>query len=336
MRRLLFNGDRSSPFVALDFQILRGYYDIVPFHYRGRTDLFRLGRLLKRADGVLSWFADTHAFAATALAKALHRKSIVIVGGYEVAREPSIDYGLQVLSGIGGWVRRWQLRWTLGHADMVISGSEFSRRELLRIAAPRRLRVVLHGGIDGERFRPGGDKAAQVVTVASVKDQRSFQRKGIPQILQCARAMPDVPFRLLGDCSDAWALRIQEGAPSNLHFGGLVNPRRLVQEYQRSKVYLQLSVHEAFGIAVAEAMACECVPVVSDRGSLPEVVGGAGYVVPFDSIDHATAAITKALVDGETGGKARLRVLQNFPLSRRAKELTEAVEAAYAVGGAPR
>ena len=35
---------------------------------------------------------------------------------------------------------------------------------------------------------------------------------------------------------------------------------------------------EAFGLAAAEAMACGAIPVVSDRGALPEVVGDNGFV----------------------------------------------------------
>jgi glycosyltransferase involved in cell wall biosynthesis len=48
------------------------------------------------------------------------------------------------------------------------------------------------------------------------------------------------------------------------------------------------SLMEGFGMAVAEAMACGAAVVVSDRGSLPEVVGDAGIVTGTEA--HSVAA----------------------------------------------
>jgi len=42
------------------------------------------------ADITFSWFADTHAFLAVLLSKLFRKKSIVVVGGYEVANVPEI------------------------------------------------------------------------------------------------------------------------------------------------------------------------------------------------------------------------------------------------------
>ncbi len=50
--------------------------------------------LIETLKGVLwsgvtfSWFADVHAFAAVLVSKLFKRKSIVVVGGYEVAKVP--------------------------------------------------------------------------------------------------------------------------------------------------------------------------------------------------------------------------------------------------------
>lgn len=61
-------------------------------------------------------------------------------------------------------------------------------------------------------------------------------------------------------------------ATPNVEFTGFVAEDELIKWYQKAKVYNQPSWHEGFGISVAEAILCECIPVVSDCGALPEVV----------------------------------------------------------------
>lgn len=58
----------------------------------------------------------------------------------------------------------------------------------------------------------------------------------------------------------------------------------------------QPSLMEGFGMAVAEAMACGAACVVSDRGSLPEVVGDAGIVVAPDA-ESIAAGLRTVLTD---------------------------------------
>jgi glycosyltransferase involved in cell wall biosynthesis len=53
---------------------------------------------------------------------------------------------------------------------------------------------------------------------------------------------------------------------------------------------------EGFGMPVAEAMACGTPVIVSDRGSLPEVVGDAGIVVP-PTADALETALAHVLTD---------------------------------------
>jgi len=92
-------------------------------------------------------------------------------------------------------------------------------------------------------------------------------------------------------------------------------------------VYAQFSFHEAFGCSVAEAMLCNCIPVVTAGTSLPEVVGDAGFTVTHWDEKEAAEAIKKALdAPDELGEKARERILTEFPLKKREKELIKRIE----------
>ena len=106
---------------------------------------------------------------------------------------------------------------------------------------------------------------------------------------------------------------------------GFVEDKEMLNILSQAKVYVQVSEHEAFGCAIAEAMLCECVPVVSRVGAIPEVVGDCGYYV--DILDHKEKAekIKLALKDTQTGKIARKRIIENFTLERRREELLKAV-----------
>ena len=49
--------------------------------------------------------------------------------------------------------------------------------------------------------------------------------------------------------------------------------------YRASDIYIHTSVTEAFGLTVAEAMACGMPVVAYRKSAVPEVVGDAGYLV---------------------------------------------------------
>jgi len=56
---------------------------------------------------------------------------------------------------------------------------------------------------------------------------------------------------------------------------------------------------EAFGLVAAEAMACGAVPIVSDRGALPEVVAEHGFIVAPTAQGFADAIRTVMALPGE-------------------------------------
>ncbi len=95
---------------------------------------------------------------------------------------------------------------------------------------------------------------------------------------------------------------------------------------QRAKVYVQVSAHEGFGCSLAEAMLCECVPVVTDRGAIPEVVGDTGFYVPFGDSKVAATKIKDAMMATKNGKRARERIVNLFPLQKRERDLVKEID----------
>jgi len=88
-------------------------------------------------------------------------------------------------------------------------------------------------------------------------------------------------------------------------FTGLVPESILPCLYSLARVFVFPSLHESFGMPVLEAMACGTPVIVSNRFSLPEIVGAAGIYVDPLNIKELAKAMYKVLNDEETYRKYR-------------------------------
>jgi glycosyltransferase involved in cell wall biosynthesis len=138
--------------------------------------------------------------------------------------------------------------------------------------------------------------------------------------LKASVYLPDVRFVLVGEISDVLRASLQKTGGHNVEFTGYLDFEALLPYYRKAKVYCQLSTHESFGVALAEAMSCGCVPVVTRKYSLPEIVGDTGFYVPYNNPEETADTIRKAL-KSEKGLKARARIEGYFSSKVRERKL---------------
>jgi glycosyltransferase involved in cell wall biosynthesis len=101
----------------------------------------------------------------------------------------------------------------------------------------------------------------------------------------------------------------------------------MVQMYAEATIAVVPSVYEGFGLPAGEAMACG-VPIVSTNGgALPEVVGGAGVLVPVRDVHALVTEISSLLEDAELrhelGERGRRRIVEKFCWHVTARRMTE-------------
>jgi glycosyltransferase involved in cell wall biosynthesis len=211
--------------------------------------------------------------------------------------------------------------------DKVLAISNANRRDILKnTGVPERRTRLIYLGFEIPAALPPFEKRKEVLTIGEVS-RSNLKRKGLDFFVKTAAAFPEIPFVLAGKWTPDGTIEIlKKAAPPNVRFTGALSDEELQQHLSRAAVYAQLSYHEAFGCAVAEAMLYECVPVVTRQYALPEVVGDAGYLVEYGNFPETIETIRKALNDKESGKRARQRVLLEFPLERRRQELQTAVE----------
>ena len=332
MARILFVHNRRASFIELDRELLAERWALESWYQtRPLPNLPALARAVRRCDLVFGWWANWHTFWALALAAALRRPSVLVVGGFDTANLPEIGYGFQ-----RGGVRAWASRWVMRRASRLVTNSFYSRGEIERnVGIPgERVAVVHHGVPDPFGSLPEGEPERLALTVGIV-DRVNLERKGLRAFVEAAVFLPDVEFLLAGAFEGDAIEELRPRAPANVTFTGGVPRDRLEDCFRRAAVYLQPSRHEGFGVAVAEGMLAGCVPVVTRAGALPEVVGDAGLVVDSREPRELAAAVSRALAFGDDARRrARERVLSRFTVEQRADGLA-AIVAAALVGEAP-
>lgn len=315
LRSILFVHNGPAQFVRLDLEELRKRYQVTECYLRSRwVNPVSIWRQVRTHDLVFGWFASWHTFLPFVFARLLGKPSVLVVGGYDVANMPQAGYGHQ-----RGGIKKWVSKLTMRSATCLITNSQYSEDEALRNAGLSReqLTMIYHGIPDPFGILPEGPRARIALTVGNV-DKSNLLRKGHEAFVRTAALMPDVSFVLAGAWQDSAVDHLRAMATPNVTLTGWLSDEALGDYYRRASVYVQPSLHEGFGLSVAEAMLAGCVPVVSRVGSLPEVTGDSGIFVDTP----APAAIAKAIAEAltypeEARAPIRQRILDEFPLEKR-------------------
>lgn len=326
MTSICFSGNSSVAFIKRDYEILKKFFEVIIIEPpKTKLEWTRypsiVKKIVKKSDIVFGWFAGWITTPAVYYAKKYNKKSVIVVGGYDAAYVPEINYG--AFTNIR---EKIPAKYVLMHADLLLAVSEFNKKEILKKIKPRKIKVV-YNGVDVENFKPDKDKNNNlVITVGKIK-KINIKRKGIKTFVGVAKYLPGIDFAVIGGVVDDSIDYLKSIASKNVKFTGFVSDQELLRWYQRAKVICQLSYYESFGLAPAEGMACECIPVVTDRGALSEIVGNIGFYVPYGDEKATADAIKRALeISDEKRKKARERIMKMFSMDIREEKLLEIIE----------
>ena len=320
--RILFFSTISPPFIEEDEVILSRHYPLEKIINRGAQALLRLPPAILRANLVFCWFGSVYAAYAVFLSNLLRKKSVVVLGGVDASKDAEINYGI--------WLTPWKaflLRHAFRRADRLLAVDPFLQREAARLAGYDGQNILtVPTGYDPQQWNEGGKKEALVLTVASCETMWRFKKKGLDKLFDAARALPNIPFMVIGIHS-SFIPDIEGMKPSNVTLVPYVPRDELVRYYQRAKVYCQPSYTEGLPNSLCEAMLCGCVPVGTRVGGIPTAIGDAGYLVDYRDQQGLVAALRHALVaPAEMGAKARTRIASEFTRERREQSLCRIID----------
>jgi glycosyltransferase involved in cell wall biosynthesis len=311
MKTILFTYKDLSTFVLNDLNILKKHYKVIPIRWINEEDfIYKVKNIIDMVDITYSWFAIEHAYYTIRLSQNKGIKSIVVVGGWDAAECPDINYGRFQLSK--GEIFR--TKYVLKHSDVLLAVSKFTKNEVLNRFDLKNIKLV-YNGVDINKFNIK-EKDDIICTIGS-----KIELKGLETFAEVSKYFPNYKFVIIGINS-----KLIHDINPNIIQTGIINHNEVTDWLEISKVYCQLSYRESFGVALAESMLCGCIPLVTDVGAMKEVVGENGYYTNYNDVEKTIDGINKSMNSNLSKKDIRKRIVNNFSMSKREKKILNIIE----------
>ena len=264
----------------------------------------------------VEWFAGEH--------DVVHSQSPMLIPTTSAARVVTIhdlDF-LRHPDQMSAEIRRDYPRLARSHAaraDAIVVSSHYAAGEVMRElgVTPSRVHVCPPGRPDwsaGVAARQSARRGTTILFMGTLN-----LRKNVGTLLEAYARLraqvADAPRLVLAGhttpASARWEARAK-AAPlaGHVEITGYVDTARRIELFANARMLVLPSYEEGFGLPVLEAMACGVPVVVSSRGSLPEVAGGAAEPIDPDDADAMAAKMRELLTDGPAESAAQRGLLQ--------------------------
>lgn len=335
---IFFLSSDTGTFIDTDYSLLCKHYRVkrlkfdFPATKRGYANLNTIFHVsaqflhliagLFNCNIVFIWFVDYWALRVISLAHLLNIRVICVIGGWEVAKVHEMNYG-----GLLDDEFRKKIHQNLKKVDKILAVSEFSKREILQVDPSLNISVI-YNAVDIKRFCPMDGPRKSILTVGYISSRQHVKLKGIDILCNVSRRFPELKFLIIGVHRECIPY-LKKISSKNVEILPVLSNDEIIPYYQNASIYCQLSWRESFGVALVEAMACGCIPIATNRGALPEVIGKCGYLVEYGDIDGLEGALHKAinLNNSECG---RERVEMHFSIEKRELDLIDTINSVMA------
>lgn len=212
------------------------------------------------------------------------------------------------------------------NTNLFICHYEFAQvPELFFTRRPRFVPLV----VDTAFYKPVSLPKERFMLNVAWSEPLNSERKCLKQIVEAfaivSRTQSDLRLVMAGKQGGFHEVLVETarrlGVFDRVDFIGIISEEKKVELMQRCSVYLQPTLFEGFGLAIAEAMACGAVVLSSPVGAIPEVVADAGAMVNGEDPQAIADAVLSILknpdLQKDLSDKARAHILQNFTYDRR-------------------
>lgn len=212
---------------------------------------------------------------------------------------------------INGFLKKRLIVRNMKRADLLLSVSESTRRDLRDLLKIRTEIVTLHNAADPSLFYRAGEQAVRRVkkrygiTKKYILSVGTLEpRKNLSALLDAYERINDrdghqlVLVGMSGWKNTALFGWIEKNdARQNIIVTGYVPAEDLAPLYTGAGVFAFPTLYEGFGMPVLEAMQCGCPVVSSTSSSIPEVAGDACVLVDPLDVGALARALERVLAD---------------------------------------
>ena len=341
-KKIIFIYPSLYTFIQTDIKLLSENFELISVNQNWSSKLllpfnivyqfFFIILNIHRVENILVSFAGYCSFLPTLLGKIFNRRVSIIVHGTDCVSFPEIEYG-NLRNSVLRFVTKKSLQWS----SIILPVSEslvytendyfFSSKtikfgynyHLSNIKTPYK---VIHNGLNVQSWDRNISIIRNKTSFVTVLGKGKIKIKGVDLIIQVASKFPNSIFYLAGIDEV-----IGYDVPENIICKGILNAEELKELYNQSQFYLQLSNTEGFGVALCEAMLCECIPIVSDVNFLPTIIGDSGLILKKRNVDMLFDLVNLALkLDiSIMEQRSRKRIIDNFSIENRQRLLISAL-----------
>lgn len=343
-KKVLFIAPFLSSFVKNDILILSKNYNVktnindwskkylTPFYLI--YQFFHLAININSASKIIISFGGYWSFLPAIFGKVFNVPVFIILHGTDCASLPNINYGSLRKSLVRYFCKKsYELASVLlpvssslvSIKNTYFSDDEYSYQGYKYYFPKNRTEYkILPNGLDEKFWHiSNGKKEDNSFIAVFSKDQ--FFLKGGDLIVNLANKLNNCKFYIAGISKED----VLNPIPQNVVLLGKITPEELRDFYSECRFSLQLSIFEGFGLALCEAMLCECIPIGSSVNIIPEIIGKTGFVMEKKDEDEFEKIVRKALANeekDELGKMARSQVINNYSMDKRREDLLSILE----------
>lgn len=316
--------------IMMDVQSIKGF----GFVFALLNQFLKLLFTIHKYQVIYIWFADYHSFFPVFLAKIFRKKSFIVVGGYDAD-----EILIKPAKSLRQKVRKFCVSYSIKHCYTLLPVSDVIKKYLMEFTINSKCHVV-YNCVNANHFDTSNlkNKENLIITIGGGGQYvKEVIRKRIDLFLKIGnefnKKFPEykAKFIAIGHDKNSETYKFLRKIPEfdSVMIAPLITDVNTLTEYlKRASIYMQLSFYESFGIAQAEAMLYECIPVSNPGGAIPEVVGDAGFLVEKFEINDYTIII-KEILDKQhevLRAIAKQRILTKFSFETRKDKLLKLID----------
>lgn len=208
-----------------------------------------------------------------------------------------------------------QIEWACHHADHILAVSEATQSDLISMLNISKQKITVQPHGVGEQYQPLDISITDPIRQALNLPESYIlhvgtwePRKNIISLIKAYQhlltELPDAPPIVLvgrkGWLFEETKAEIDKlGINQHIIWCDTVTDEQLPAVYNMATVNVTVSHYEGFGMPALEGMACGTVPIVSNRSSLPEVVGNVGLLINPDDPENIADALKRAITNSQ-------------------------------------